>query len=70
AKLELGVPVTLPDAIEIARIRKLDVHHPGSGTIISWDGKDDAGSNAASGIYLIRVVQGDLSATQKVLKIR
>lgn len=39
-------------------------------TELLWDGKDDAGNDTASGIYLIRATQGDRQTTQKVLKIR
>lgn len=35
-----------------------------------WDGSDFSGRKVAAGIYLIRAVQGDLSATRKVLKIK
>ncbi|MDD2615690.1 MAG: FlgD immunoglobulin-like domain containing protein, partial [Candidatus Cloacimonetes bacterium] len=35
-----------------------------------WDGKDDAGKQAASGVYLCRVITGNQSATRRMVLIR
>jgi gingipain R len=35
-----------------------------------WDGKDDAGAPVASGVYLVRLTAGDVSAIRKIAVIR
>jgi len=35
----------------------------------TWDGKDASGHRAGSGVYFIRVSQGNRSHTQRVLKL-
>ncbi|MBN1478870.1 T9SS C-terminal target domain-containing protein [candidate division KSB1 bacterium] len=41
----------------------------GSHTLI-WDGRDNFGQNAASGLYLYQMTAGDLSQTRKMLLVR
>jgi len=35
-----------------------------------WDGRDDAGRQAASGIYLCRMQSGEYTQTQKMLMLK
>jgi hypothetical protein len=37
---------------------------------VTWDGRDDAGSLAAAGVYYLRLVAGPESAEQKLVRIR
>jgi len=37
---------------------------------VIWNGKDDAGRNVASGVYLFRMEAGDFSATRKMVLMR
>jgi len=36
---------------------------------VQWDGRDDAGTRVASGIYYLRLESGQLRATRKVVKL-
>jgi hypothetical protein len=36
----------------------------------SWDGRDDAGTRAAAGVYFVRMTAADFSATRKVVLLR
>jgi len=45
------------------------VYEPGE-HVISWDGRDDTGREAASGIYFARLRAGDFEATRKLVLIR
>jgi hypothetical protein len=54
------------------RVRTLE---PGTlreagGNAVSWDGRDDAGSPAAPGLYAVRVTAGPTSGSCKVLLVR
>ena len=42
---------------------------PGSHSLV-WDGMDDAGQNVASGVYLIQMIAGTLTASQKITLLR
>ncbi len=46
-----------------------EVQSPGSYMKI-WDGKDESGSNVASGIYLYRLQAGKFSETKKMIKLQ
>jgi flagellar hook assembly protein FlgD len=37
---------------------------------VSWDGRDDAGSRVASGIYYVRLVTGQGVRQQKIARVR
>jgi len=37
---------------------------------VIWDGKDDRGRSVASGVYFVRMVSSDFTATQKMILIR
>lgn len=37
---------------------------------VVWDGRDDAGRDVASGVYLCRMVVGDFSAVRKLVLVR
>jgi hypothetical protein len=53
------------------RVRTLVNEPQGPGTYrISWDGRDDAGDEVASGVYLYRVEVGDFSENRKMVLIR
>ena len=53
------------------RIRQLTPGFASAGEYrTSWDGKDDAGMDSASGIYLLRLTQGDKSFSHRVMRIR
>ncbi|MDP2172751.1 MAG: endonuclease [Candidatus Cloacimonadaceae bacterium] len=74
-KLSIVLDSQSKAAIELAvynlrgeRIRKLDIFDLSDGDSISWDGKNERGDSVPSGIYLIRAIQGDHQAIQKVLK--
>jgi len=38
--------------------------------VLSWDGRDDSGRQAASGVYLYQIRTNDYSATQRMLLLR
>jgi flagellar hook assembly protein FlgD len=40
------------------------IHH------LSWDGRDEAGREAAPGVYFATVSTGGASATRRILRIR
>ncbi|HOZ01663.1 MAG TPA: FlgD immunoglobulin-like domain containing protein [Candidatus Syntrophosphaera sp.] len=53
------------------RVRQLPSGFAVSGEYrVSWDGKDDQGMNAASGIYLLRFTQGGRSLTHRLMLIK
>jgi flagellar hook assembly protein FlgD len=37
---------------------------------VSWDGRDNAGRQVASGVYLYRLEAGDFSKSEKMVLIR
>ncbi|RKX68637.1 hypothetical protein DRP53_10340 [candidate division WOR-3 bacterium] len=39
-------------------------------TAISWDGRDDSGRKASSGVYFLRFEAGDYQATKKILLVK
>ena len=50
------------------RIRTLlDVDHSAGIYAVTWDGTDDFGRPAASGVYLCRMIAGDYSAVRKLM---
>jgi hypothetical protein len=51
-------------------LRRLDVGADGSGAAVVWDGRDDAGRPAASGVYFARLVAGRLSDVEKIVLLR
>jgi flagellar hook assembly protein FlgD len=42
---------------------------PGTHTF-KWDGRDDSGRGAAGGIYFLRMVAGEYTATRKMTLVR
>ena len=43
---------------------------PAGPRTLTWDGRDDGGRAAASGVYLVRVAAGEEEAVQKVTLAR
>lgn len=43
---------------------------PGNTSLLSWDGKDDSGQAAASGIYFARAIQNGHRSTKKILLLK
>ena len=61
---------TRPDAIEILdvtgrRVRSLDVRR----AEVVWDGRDDAGTAAAPGVYFTRVTRGTDVAVRRIVRL-
>jgi hypothetical protein len=52
----------------LVRVLVEDEQVPGTYPV-QWDGKDDRGSGLSSGIYLYRLVQGDIEVTRKLILI-
>lgn len=52
-------------------VRRLDTRiEAGGGGTVFWDGREQSGSNVASGVYFLRVEQGLDSATRKLVLVR
>jgi flagellar hook assembly protein FlgD len=53
------------------RVRALlDKVHDGGSYNVSWDGRDDSGRRAASGVYFCRMDTGLYSATRRLVLLR
>ncbi len=53
------------------RVRTLVAEHRGSGShVASWDARDGAGRNVASGVYILRLVTDDGVRTQRMTVLR
>ena len=53
------------------RIRTLvDGERPAGSYSVTWDGRDDAGRDAGSGVYLCRMEVGDYCAVRKLALVR
>lgn len=37
---------------------------------VPWDGKDDTGSETASGLYIVRMIVGDFVNSKKMVKLK
>ena len=48
----------------------VDGERPAGSYSVTWDGKDDAGRDVASGVYLCRMVAGEYSAVRKLMLVR
>ena len=53
----------------LVRMLASDYQHPGRHEVI-WDGKDDSGRPAASGVYFERIVMGGRAAVGAILRLR
>ncbi len=65
-------PVTL-DVIDVAGRRVVtltDRDLPAGAHAFPWDGRDTAGRNVAAGIYFVRLVSGDRTDLERVVRIR
>lgn len=70
--LSAPAPVTLSVySIQGRLIRTLveDAREPGD-HIVEWDGRDDAGTEVAAGVYLYRLSSGELEETRKMILVR
>jgi hypothetical protein len=71
-RLKVPIPTTLKIHNVLGQLVRTLVDEPkwtGSYTVI-WDGKDDRGSEVASGVYLCKLQVGDQSQTKKMVLIR
>ena len=79
---ETWIPYHLKDAADVSiriysasghLVRILDMGHKDAGVYVSrsktayWDGRNETGEEAASGIYFYTITAGDLSATRKMV---
>jgi hypothetical protein len=48
----------------------IDQVWPGGRHSVTWDGMDDAGRNAAPGVYFVKINAGDFTKTRKVLLMK
>ncbi len=77
-QVSLAVTVPRPGPAEVAvydatgrRVAVLHRGHAGAGALtLRWDGRDAAGRDCASGLYLVRVTAGGASATAKAVLVR
>jgi hypothetical protein len=55
-----------------ARVRTLEsgAQYPGGSNIIRWDGRDDGGTPAASGVYFLRVRAGGSQRTARMVLLK
>jgi glycosidase len=51
-------------------IRDLSEYSPGGSRLITWDGRDSNGSDAAEGIYFVKFSSSVVSSTARIIKIR
>ena len=72
-ELPASVPVRLSvhDAagVRVRALRSGKVEDAGTHTVV-WDGRDDAGNVAPSGIYFVRLQSAESAATRKILKMQ
>jgi flagellar hook assembly protein FlgD len=74
------IALSLPEAgqlelevfdVQGARVRTLARgHHAAGAHRFEWDGRDDAGERAASGIYFYRVQAAGVTETKKIVMAR
>lgn len=77
---DMFIPFTLPfdGSVEIAafnlagqQVRIIEQGAKRSGYhTVSWDGRDGAGDEAASGVYIIRMIAGEFDQVRKALLVR
>ena len=48
----------------------IDAERPAGTYSVLWDGRDDAGRDVASGVYLCRMIAGDYRAVRKLVLVR
>ncbi|MCK4585348.1 T9SS type A sorting domain-containing protein, partial [candidate division WOR-3 bacterium] len=48
----------------------LTTDHLALSTAVSWDGRDELGNEAQSGVFFIRLEVGDYYETKKLLRLR
>ena len=54
-----------------ARVRTLlDDVRPAGTNLVRWDGRDDGGNRAASGVYFVRMEAGAYTSVQKLLLLK
>ncbi|UCD63823.1 MAG: T9SS type A sorting domain-containing protein, partial [Candidatus Zixiibacteriota bacterium] len=50
--------------------RLLDEERPAGNHVVFWDGRDDSGNQAATGVYLYRLQAGEVVETRKMLLLK
>jgi hypothetical protein len=67
-----GTGTTEAKVVDVAGRAVRTLHLPASSgpASIEWDGKDDAGRGAASGVYFLRVTSGGETRTRGVTRLR
>jgi hypothetical protein len=63
------VDLTLYDALG-QRVRYWQIHHPGGGGTVRWDGLDMHGRPVATGVYLLRMQTPIEQVVHKLLLLR
>ena len=51
-------------------VRTFSGHDAAGQVQVSWDGRDEQGRTAASGVYFYRIVSGDFAATKKMILLK
>ncbi|NMC44454.1 MAG: T9SS type A sorting domain-containing protein, partial [candidate division Zixibacteria bacterium] len=75
-KIAFTVPKASAVKIEVfnllgQRVRLLvDQYYPAGSYVTSWNGTDDAGSMAATGVYFYRFTAGDVTETKKMVLLK
>lgn len=66
-----GRPVSI-DVYDVAgrHVRNLVAAGKLAGSSVAWDGRDDAGRDAAPGIYFVRMVSGAASESKRISLVR
>lgn len=76
ARVQLTLPAAGSVTLDVfdargARVRRLHAGPLGAGVqIMSWDGRDDRGAAAASGVYFVRAVAAARTLTAKAILVR
>ena len=77
---ETTIPFAVPDVVYVSieifdilgqRVKTLVDREMNAGTYsVVWNGRDDAGRDVASGVYLYRIVAGEFAAKRRLLLVR
>jgi len=75
-KIELSIPIAEPVRLTIydlagRKVRALVAGHLDPGVHqVTWDGRDYAGRNVASGTYVLNLIQGEFAASRRVSLVK